>query len=304
MGISSRDSYENLILLCPNHHSEVDKIPDNWPADRLIEAKSQHEKWVSERLQAGQIVISSVDNSAFLESRRLAWVALARGEVAMAVSLSPLQASRETLDPMDSMVLALLGAAKIPTGQGRGREVAVNRYNTRPTQNGIVNEDFRDTVDGFCHSIQVFRVGHCEYFCALGRFVEQITKAVKERQGDLRGASRIIRYTDIAEVAEFGLLWLWEAWKGLLPYNYMTLTVRLINTQDTTIFSREERFSIGVFGVPVAEGGLEYSEVVTKETSVGEVLLSSLGRLSNAYGLVLSEVHDSDGMYIRPEKMR
>lgn len=300
----SRDSYENLILLCPNHHLEVDKVPDNWSADRLIDAKTQHEKWVSERLQAGQISVLPVDNSAFLESRRQAWVALSRGQVAMVVSVSPLQVSRETLDPMDSRVLALLDSVKIPTGRGRERGTVVNRYNTRPTQNGTVNEDFRDTIEGFCHSIQIFRVGHCEYFCDLGRFVEQITKAVKERQVDLRGASRVIRYTDVAEVAEFGLLWLWDVWTDLLPYNYMTLTVRLINTRDTILFSREERFCVGIFGFPVTEGGLEYSEVVARDTSVAEVLLSSLRRLSNAYGLVLNEVHDSNREYIKPEKMR
>jgi hypothetical protein len=43
-----RDIYQNLILLCPNHHTEIDK-PENeckYSVDWLIDAKSKHEQWV------------------------------------------------------------------------------------------------------------------------------------------------------------------------------------------------------------------------------------------------------------------
>ncbi len=53
-----RDRYENLVLLCPNHHTEIDK-PENeskYSVAWLIEAKSNHERWIISMLTAGKIV--------------------------------------------------------------------------------------------------------------------------------------------------------------------------------------------------------------------------------------------------------
>jgi hypothetical protein len=41
------DSYENLILLCPTHHTEIDKAPaGTFPVELLLEWKAQHEAQV------------------------------------------------------------------------------------------------------------------------------------------------------------------------------------------------------------------------------------------------------------------
>jgi hypothetical protein len=45
-----RDSYHNIILLCPNHHTEVDNNFCDWPPEKLHLTKSQHELWVREKL--------------------------------------------------------------------------------------------------------------------------------------------------------------------------------------------------------------------------------------------------------------
>lgn len=53
----ARDSYQNLILLCPNHHSEIDK-PENeskYTVAWLIDAKVKHEEWVISSLTKEQI---------------------------------------------------------------------------------------------------------------------------------------------------------------------------------------------------------------------------------------------------------
>jgi hypothetical protein len=53
-----RDLYQNLILLCPNHHTEIDK-PENeskFSVKSLIGAKLSHEKWVILKLTAEKIV--------------------------------------------------------------------------------------------------------------------------------------------------------------------------------------------------------------------------------------------------------
>ncbi|MBY3167389.1 hypothetical protein [Rhizobium laguerreae] len=41
-----RNRYANLILLCKNHHREIDEQPGEWPVDRLQSIKAQHEEWV------------------------------------------------------------------------------------------------------------------------------------------------------------------------------------------------------------------------------------------------------------------
>ena len=47
------DRYSNLILLCPNHHTLVDKAPEGkFPAQMLLEWKAEHEREVDESLAA------------------------------------------------------------------------------------------------------------------------------------------------------------------------------------------------------------------------------------------------------------
>ncbi len=45
-----RDSYYNLILLCPNHHALIDKNPDDYTIEKLHLFKDQHEYWVEHTL--------------------------------------------------------------------------------------------------------------------------------------------------------------------------------------------------------------------------------------------------------------
>jgi hypothetical protein len=44
------DGYHNRILLCPTHHTEIDKNEIDWPPDKLYRLKSTHELWVRETL--------------------------------------------------------------------------------------------------------------------------------------------------------------------------------------------------------------------------------------------------------------
>ncbi len=67
-----RDSYHNLILLCPTHHTEIDKNEADWPVERLHLQKSSHELWVTETLSetvdhvklAQQVALSAIIDSA------------------------------------------------------------------------------------------------------------------------------------------------------------------------------------------------------------------------------------------------
>lgn len=44
------DSYENLILLCKNHHKLIDDQEKNYLIDKLKKIKFEHEKWISKNL--------------------------------------------------------------------------------------------------------------------------------------------------------------------------------------------------------------------------------------------------------------
>src|SRR6267143_1364466 len=52
---SERDAHTNLILLCPNHHAEIDSPSGvaRWDRAALLRTKATHERWVSERLAIG-----------------------------------------------------------------------------------------------------------------------------------------------------------------------------------------------------------------------------------------------------------
>lgn len=46
----NRNDYANLILLCPNDHTIIDKDENEWPVERLHVIKREHELWVEEQL--------------------------------------------------------------------------------------------------------------------------------------------------------------------------------------------------------------------------------------------------------------
>lgn len=50
LSVDERESYHNLILLCPNHHTLIDKNPQDYPIEKLHMFKSQHEYWVESTL--------------------------------------------------------------------------------------------------------------------------------------------------------------------------------------------------------------------------------------------------------------
>ena len=170
--------------------------------------------------------------------------------------LTPLRVSSETLDTLDKRIVDVLEKALVPAT--RSSVTQVNRYRTRPTEFGVANENFPNTPHSHGYSVQIFRVGHCEFLCEFGAGVDHITQYAKERKVDLMGADKAIRYTDIAMVAEHGLIWLADAWEAILPFNYMTLTVALINTNLTTLYSHEDSRHT-VFGFVVKSPVLKFS---------------------------------------------
>jgi len=46
-----RDSYDNLILLCKNHHKIIDDQPNKYTVDFLHKIKKEHVAWVNQNLK-------------------------------------------------------------------------------------------------------------------------------------------------------------------------------------------------------------------------------------------------------------
>lgn len=49
-GLLNYDTYDNLLLLCRNHHKEIDTLIDSYPEELLMYMKSNHENWVKNTL--------------------------------------------------------------------------------------------------------------------------------------------------------------------------------------------------------------------------------------------------------------
>lgn len=70
--LDERNSYHNLILMCPTHHTEIDKNEADWPVEKLHYLKSTHELWVRETLAdsadlkvvAKQVAVTSIIDAA------------------------------------------------------------------------------------------------------------------------------------------------------------------------------------------------------------------------------------------------
>jgi hypothetical protein len=76
-----RNSYSNLILLCPTHHTLVDKNDTDYPVEKLHQIKSEHELWVEATLSqrqdaqvvADELVLTDLVDSAVLLCRLEDW---------------------------------------------------------------------------------------------------------------------------------------------------------------------------------------------------------------------------------------
>ena len=59
------DQYENLILLCRNHHKQIDELVDTYTEELIRYIKSNHEKWVKDTLNHS-IESRNIDKPKFL----------------------------------------------------------------------------------------------------------------------------------------------------------------------------------------------------------------------------------------------
>ncbi len=74
-----RNSYENLILLCPTHHTMVDKDPATWTVEKLQEMKRQHEETMRSRKSKGSVMRPNLSTIHYLNVPRILFDLAAQG---------------------------------------------------------------------------------------------------------------------------------------------------------------------------------------------------------------------------------
>jgi len=131
-----------------------------------------------------------------------------------------------------------------------------------------------------------------------------MTEAIKSRGHEIKGVKYAIRYTDLAEVIDSSLAWLEQLWGKVLPYEYMDFRCTILNTRDTTIFSYEDDWGVGVFGHPTKSESLIFKDILPKEHDPSLLTLEVLRWVANCYGLVLQSKLDRTGSYARPVQLR
>jgi hypothetical protein len=107
--------YENLILLCPTHHVEVDRAPADYTVDQLLERKRAHEARVTSRLNGKRFdSISELMNAVLglLNENFVVWETL--GPESIAARANPLTKAAEwwkvrklaTIIPNNAQIIA------------------------------------------------------------------------------------------------------------------------------------------------------------------------------------------------------
>src|SRR5207249_3021551 len=58
---TERNSYGNLVMLCPNCHAKIDSDPQSWPIERLKKIKAEQEQRNARRFEDGSRPYFSID---------------------------------------------------------------------------------------------------------------------------------------------------------------------------------------------------------------------------------------------------
>ena len=302
LSTEDRDQYGNLILLCPNHHAEIDKSPEKWPVEVLRKIKEEHERWVSERLDKGLIFVTPIDNSKFLEDRLKSWIDFAKGAVWVAVSITPLRLGGDSLNPLDPELIEIFNNLIVPYDQRTAK--SFNRRNTRPNESGLINDDLQYVDRGYGYRIQAFRNGNCEFLLSIEASMQQVSSYPSRwRDEGFEVEGRMIRYTDLARAVKVGVDSLWAIWTRLLPFKDMTLRVCVLNTAHCSLFSYETAWGEPVRGYPVESENLLISAVIGRNEPPTGIFESTIKQLANYFGLVLNQVWEETGALTRPERL-
>jgi len=281
LDLSKRDDYSNLMLLCPNHHSEIDKLPDSWPSTKLHQIKEEHEKWVSKQLEQGVLSFKPVDNSQFIEEIYDSWIPFAESKIWVVASLTPLHVDDDSIDPMDDAIIETLNNIHLP--DDGFWDPNLNKYDTRPDENGITNINTKKLEGGDGHKISIYRNGHCEFLFCLESSVYAMTENAKHKDSDEIGSSHVIRYSHLAKVIIKQIEALKTIWTKCLQFKNMTLTITILNTRNSMLYSREKDPRGALYGYSVRTDNLQYSFIDDRDSQSDHLIDIILKRFVNCF---------------------
>lgn len=297
-----RDRYNNLILLCRNDHGIIDSDEAEWSVDNLQRLKQSHEYWVTEQLSRSAISVSSMDNSEFLRLREKKWARWSSGSPALTLSLTPLNISEDTVDTETNEILDLINSAKIANFDDGE---SLNRNLTRPSIYGIQNELIANDRFEQSHTIELHRSGHCEYVV---RFAEESTVSTngshRHYPADVRSASYVFRYTDIAFSVCAAVDWLLSIWTETQPENDMLIECLMLNVENTNLYSYERSHGEDMYGKKLDEDTIRRVSIVTPGVDSLALKFDLLSKISNGFGLYLNELLNEKEEFLRPTRNR
>lgn len=291
-----RDEYDNLILLCPTHHTLIDKGEDEWTVEKLKLIKSQHENWVSEQLNQNKISINSIDNSKFLEVQEKEWINYAGNQLWVIVSLTPLNIYDDIINPLNSELFKLINSLQLPQFSGYYSMIHcnLNPNITRPNENGIINQELPNKHSReLGHKIQIFRNGHCEFLVCL-EYVRTGTN----------GSNNILRYEDMINSFITQTKGILNIWDSSLPFNDMLLTVMMTNTNNISLYSGQQTYMGNyLIGDPINSPTLKYSRIINKTEDVQSLQELVIKRFVNYFGLNIEKVFAENGNFYLPNRL-
>lgn len=298
MPLADRDRFPNLMLMCPTHHTMIDKDEAAWPVDVLVDMKTRHESAIAKRLAAGNIQHRVSKSDAFLESRLAHWKKIAGAEVWLAASLTPLDVAGEILDPMNPTIRAPFSAIRTTRGTYQ-----TNRHDPEPSADGFRLE--KRAIQGEdSYVMEVFRNGHAEFLFSMERGITRNAELTEPWEGQSI-KHNILRWANLAAGLS-GAVWkLFEFWNAGLPYHDAILTVRLLNPEGMSLIVAD-RSGFGDHLISKAQRSdvVEFSTVCDSSMNADDVLGLATRRLVNAFGLDLPSMFSGDAKLLDPSHFR
>jgi hypothetical protein len=310
---SERDSYFNLVLLCPTHHVQVDNDVATFAVERLLQIKSEHEGWVQRMLEAGQIRPTELDTSGFTQGRVQRLQQLPNQAWSFA-SLTPLTLVQDAVDPLQGNSAAVIRAHRFPIYLSAPLGVFPNPYRIEPNSAGLVAEDFFHAGEGVAYSIECHRTGHIESAVllneALGRGTPEQLFALNLRRPEgfsehrKEACERILEYYALSDILTSQLQLLLDLWEhAALPFRDMSLTVALTGIRRVCLLVSQRGRGAWV-GRPSDEEAFSFTEVVSKGPTLQDLAKTPLRRIANTFGMELTEAFDSSGELVAPILLR
>jgi len=303
LSAQERDDYGNLVLLCPNHHTEVDRQEALWPVERLHEIKALHEQWIQEQIDRGHLVLPLQRAEPFRNDRITYWSQ--RSQTWSYASLTPLELDDAAIQAESLEIRHCIESLELP--EWCSVSSRPNRYHIETSANGWVAEAFELLADGRGYRIEVFRTGHAEIAICLDALIKlgaQIrsnsrTLLFGGRSHRLDTCEHLLPYFEYVRFAEFQVASLARLWSELrLPFKNMVLTLAVIGLPKLCLVVSNDWDSVS--GRPLEVREVSHAVVAEEPSMFASLLEVTLGRILNAFGFVLQGVRDPSGKYIAP----